>query len=81
MVLVVAAVGMPGCGKGELSALVGAAGIPVFSMGDMIRAEVDPRRLPDQAGGYRPGCADRSGSGRREKALDDGSGVHRQQQA
>jgi len=45
MILVVAAVGMPGCGKGELSALVKAAGIPVFSMGDMIRAEVEARNL------------------------------------
>jgi len=45
MVLVVAVVGMPGCGKGELSALVKAAGIPVFSMGDMIRDEVEARNL------------------------------------
>ena len=31
MALVVAVVGMPGCGKGELAAVVSAAGLPVFS--------------------------------------------------
>ncbi len=45
MVLVVAVVGMPGSGKGVLSELVKEAGIPVFSMGDMIRAEVEARGL------------------------------------
>ncbi len=45
MALVVAVVGMPGCGKGESAAVVSAAGLPVFSMGDMIRAEVESRGL------------------------------------
>jgi dephospho-CoA kinase len=41
MGLVIAVVGMPGCGKGELAKVVADAGYPVFSMGDMIRAEVE----------------------------------------
>ena len=45
MAMVVAVVGMPGCGKGELAAVVSEAGFPVYSMGDMIRAEVDSRGL------------------------------------
>ena len=41
----VAVVGMPGCGKGVLSELVAEAGLPVYSMGDMIRREVESRGL------------------------------------
>ncbi len=40
---VVAVCGMPGSGKGEFAAVLANAGVPVVSMGDMIRAEV--RRL------------------------------------
>ena len=40
---VVAVCGMPGSGKGEFAAVLSDAGVPIVSMGDMIRAEV--RRL------------------------------------
>jgi dephospho-CoA kinase len=47
MTRVVAVCGMPGSGKGEFAALLEAAGIPVVSMGDMIRAEVRLRGLDE----------------------------------
>ena len=37
---VVAVCGMPGSGKGEFAAVLAEAGVPIVSMGDMIRAEV-----------------------------------------
>jgi len=40
MARVFAVCGMPGSGKGEFAAVLAQTGIPVVSMGDMIRAEV-----------------------------------------
>lgn len=40
MTRVVAVCGMPGSGKGEFAAILADADVPVVSMGDMIRAEV-----------------------------------------
>ena len=37
--------GMPGSGKGEFANIIAANGIPVRSMGDMIRAEVKARGI------------------------------------
>ncbi len=42
---VVAVCGMPGSGKGEFADIIAANGVPVRSMGDMIRAEVMARGL------------------------------------
>ena len=47
MGLVVAISGMPGCGKGEFSSIAKKRGIPVFSMGDLIRQEVSRLNLPE----------------------------------
>jgi len=44
---VVAVCGMPGSGKGEFAAVLVSAGVPVVSMGDMIRAEVRRRGLEE----------------------------------
>jgi len=44
---VVAVCGMPGSGKGEFAAMLVSAGVPVVSMGDMIRAEVRRRGLEE----------------------------------
>jgi len=44
---VVAVCGMPGSGKGEFAAVLVSAGVPVVSMGDMIRAEVRQRGLEE----------------------------------
>ncbi len=44
---VVAVCGMPGSGKGEFAAMLASAGVPVVSMGDMIRAEVRTRGLEE----------------------------------
>ena len=41
----VAVCGMPGSGKGEFADIIAANGIPVRSMGDMIRAEVKARGI------------------------------------
>ena len=41
----VAVCGMPGSGKGEFANIIAANGIPVRSMGDMIRAEVKARGI------------------------------------
>ena len=45
MAQVVAVCGMPGSGKGEFASVLAQAGIPIVSMGDMIRAEVRKRGL------------------------------------
>lgn len=41
----VAVCGMPGSGKGEFAEIIAASGVPVRSMGDMIRAEVKARGI------------------------------------
>ena len=41
----VAVCGMPGSGKGEFAEIIAANGIPVRSMGDMVRAEVKARGI------------------------------------
>ncbi len=41
----VAVCGMPGSGKGEFANIIAANGVPVRSMGDMIRAEVKSRGI------------------------------------
>lgn len=48
MANVVAVCGMPGSGKGEFAAVLDQAGIPIVSMGDMIRAEVRQRGLVEE---------------------------------
>ncbi len=45
MAQVVAVCGMPGSGKGEFASVLAQAGVPIVSMGDMIRAEVRERGL------------------------------------
>ena len=47
MARVVAVCGMPGSGKGEFAAILSEVGIPIVSMGDMIRAEVAQRGLDE----------------------------------
>ena len=47
MARVYAVYGMPGSGKGEFAAVLSNDGIPVVSMGDMVRAEVRSRNLPE----------------------------------
>ncbi len=47
---IIAICGMPGSGKGELSRLANQQGIPVLSMGDMIRAEAKNRGLEETPG-------------------------------
>lgn len=47
MARVYAVCGMPGSGKGEFAAVLSNDGIPVVSMGDMVRAEVRSRNLPE----------------------------------
>jgi dephospho-CoA kinase len=41
---------MPGSGKGEFAAVLSNDGIPIVSMGDMVRAEVRSRNLPENPG-------------------------------
>ncbi|GIQ97817.1 MAG: hypothetical protein CM15mP3_08510 [Candidatus Poseidoniales archaeon] len=41
----IAVCGMPGSGKGEFARIIADNGIPVRSMGDMVRAEVEARGL------------------------------------
>ena len=48
MAQVVAVCGMPGSGKGEFAAVLSASGVPIVSMGDMIRAEVRSRGLEEE---------------------------------
>ena len=47
---IIAICGMPGSGKGEISKLANQKGIPVLSMGDMIRAEAERRGLEETPG-------------------------------
>ncbi len=47
MARVFAVCGMPGSGKGEFAAVLAQTGIPVVSMGDMIRAEVRRQGLTE----------------------------------
>lgn len=48
MAQVVAVCGMPGSGKGEFASVLEQAGVPIVSMGDMIRAEVRARGLVEE---------------------------------
>ena len=54
----VAVCGMPGSGKGEFAKIIARCGIPVRSMGDMIRAEVKSRRLAESPAIYGEVAAD-----------------------
>jgi dephospho-CoA kinase len=45
---VVGTVGLPGSGKGEAAAVAERAGIPVVTMGDVVRAETEERGLPPE---------------------------------
>jgi dephospho-CoA kinase len=47
MGLVFAVSGLPAAGKGEFAAILAKTGIPVRSMGDMVRAEVKSRGIPE----------------------------------
>ncbi len=47
---VVAVCGMPGSGKGEFAAVLELQGVPVLSMGDMVRAEVKRQNLAESPG-------------------------------
>jgi len=47
---VVAVCGMPGSGKGEFAAVIAEQGVPVLSMGDMVRAEVRRQELAESPG-------------------------------
>jgi len=47
MAQIVAVCGMPGSGKGEFANVLIGAGVPVVSMGDMVRAEVRSRGLEE----------------------------------
>ena len=42
--------GMPGSGKGEFAAVLELQGVPVLSMGDMVRAEVKRQNLAESPG-------------------------------
>ena len=46
MGLVFAVSGLPAAGKGEFAAILAKTGIPVRSMGDMVRAEVRREEFP-----------------------------------
>lgn len=50
MARVVAVCGMPGSGKGEFANVLQSHGIPVLSMGDMVRAEVRRLELKESPG-------------------------------
>ncbi len=47
MGIVIAVSGLPAAGKGEFAAILAARGIPVRSMGDMVRAEVKARGIEE----------------------------------
>lgn len=47
MGLVIAVSGLPAAGKGEFAAILASKGIPVRSMGDMVRAEVKARGIAE----------------------------------
>jgi dephospho-CoA kinase len=44
---VIAVCGLPASGKGEFAAVLAESGIPVLSMGDMVRAEVKKRNIEE----------------------------------
>ena len=48
MGLVIAVSGLPAAGKGEFAAILANNSIPVVSMGDMVRAEVKRRGIPEE---------------------------------
>jgi dephospho-CoA kinase len=48
---VIGTVGLPGSGKGEAAAVAERAGIPVVTMGDVVRAETEERGLPPEEHG------------------------------
>ncbi len=48
---VIGTVGLPGSGKGEAAAVAERAGIPVVTMGDVVRAETEARGLPPEEHG------------------------------
>ena len=48
MGLVIAVSGLPAAGKGEFAAILANNSIPVVSMGDMVRAEVRRRGIPEE---------------------------------
>ena len=54
----VAVCGMPGSGKGEFAKIVAGQGIPVRSMGDMVRAEVKSRGMEGNPSVYGEVAAD-----------------------
>ena len=47
MGLVFAVSGLPAAGKGEFASILASRGIPVRSMGDMVRSEVKSRGIPE----------------------------------
>jgi len=55
---IVAVCGMPGSGKGEFASVLGKEGIPVVSMGDMVRAEVTRREVVESPGIFGEVAAD-----------------------
>ncbi|WP_318567859.1 AAA family ATPase [Salinigranum marinum] len=48
---VIGTVGLPGSGKGEAAAVAERAGIPVVTMGDVVRKETEERGLPPEEHG------------------------------
>tara|TARA_B100000003_G_scaffold65539_1_gene58493 strand:- start:113 stop:658 length:546 start_codon:yes stop_codon:yes gene_type:complete len=48
MGLVIAVSGLPAAGKGEFAEILSSKGIPVVSMGDMVREEVRRRNIPEE---------------------------------
>jgi dephospho-CoA kinase len=48
---VIGTVGLPGSGKGEAAAVAERAGIPVVTMGDVVRAETEERGRPPEEHG------------------------------
>jgi dephospho-CoA kinase len=48
---VIGTVGLPGSGKSEAAAVAERAGIPVVTMGDVVRAETEARGLPPEEHG------------------------------
>ena len=47
---VLAVCGLPGSGKGEFAAVMQRSGIPILSMGDMVRAEVSRLGVEESPG-------------------------------
>ena len=48
MGLVIAVSGLPAAGKGEFATILASQGVPVRSMGDMVRAEVKSLGIPEE---------------------------------